>query len=186
MIDPFCIRNVENPLPMQKYCFVSTKGVSMPSELSLLRGHITLDQALDEDDNVLAQIGYPRQRQAFWRYLSEQSTEIEAIVSFHLGVNGCRAGDEGTWLSGSFNVCVPVYISPPSEVRTVFVRVPLPYKVGERNCPGNVDEKLRCEVASYIWIQQNCPDIPIPPLFGFGFPNGQRVSLMFPSSANSS
>ncbi|KAK0103267.1 hypothetical protein ONS95_005300 [Cadophora gregata] len=39
--------------------------------------------------------------------------------------------------------------------------------------PGNADEKLRCEVASYLWIQENCPDVSIPYLFGFGFPNGQ-------------
>jgi hypothetical protein len=38
-----------------------------------------------------------------------------------------------------------------------------------------VDEKLRCEVATYSWIHQNCPMVPIPCLYGFGFPDGQTV-----------
>ncbi|KAH7333502.1 hypothetical protein BKA65DRAFT_527621 [Rhexocercosporidium sp. MPI-PUGE-AT-0058] len=74
-----------------------------------------------------------------------------------------------------YDVCIPVYISPPSNVRSVLVRIPLPYKVGEAKSPGNVDEKLRCEVASYLWIQENCPDVSIPYLFGFGFSNGQTI-----------
>ncbi|KAH8710096.1 hypothetical protein GQ44DRAFT_626978, partial [Phaeosphaeriaceae sp. PMI808] len=40
----------------------------------------------------------------------------------------------------------------------------------------NAEEKLRCEVAAYIWIESNCPDIPIPCLRGFGFRNGQSFS----------
>ncbi|KAL4954293.1 hypothetical protein BDW69DRAFT_205332 [Aspergillus filifer] len=37
-------------------------------------------------------------------------------------------------------------------------RVPLPYKCGERYYPGNCEEKLRSEAATYIWINENCPD----------------------------
>ncbi|KAJ9240097.1 hypothetical protein DTO166G5_1962 [Paecilomyces variotii] len=148
----------------------------MSNTLPLLNGRITLDRALNDDDNILAQIGYPRQRQEFFSYLSARKAEIEAIVSFHLGAKKCRVSDVQTWLSGSYNVCIPVYISPPSKVRSVLVRIPLPYKVGEAKFPGNVDEKLRCEVASYLWIQENCPDVSIPYLFGFGFPNGQTFT----------
>ncbi|KIW82399.1 hypothetical protein Z517_05426 [Fonsecaea pedrosoi CBS 271.37] len=103
-------------------------------------------------------------------------TEIEAIVSFHLGSSDFQLGDEEMWISGSYNVCVPMYFSPASKKDDVYTRIPLPYKVGERNSPGNVEEKLRCEVASYIWIQQNCPDIPIPALYGFGVPDGQTFT----------
>ncbi|KAH6722349.1 hypothetical protein BKA61DRAFT_640004 [Leptodontidium sp. MPI-SDFR-AT-0119] len=148
----------------------------MLSTLPLLNGRIALDRALENDDNILAQLGYPRQRQEFVSFLSAHKAEIEAIVSFHLCVKKCRASDVQTWLTGSYNVCIPVYISPPSSVRSVLVRIPLPYKVGEAQRPGNVDEKLRCEVASYLWIQEHCPDVPIPHLFGFGFPNGQSFT----------
>ncbi len=154
----------------------------MSNTLPLLNGRITLDRALNDDDNILAQIGYPQRRQEFFSYLSAHKAEIEAIVSFHLSAKNCRVSDVQTWLSGSYNVCIPVYISPPSNVRSVLVRIPLPYKVGEAKSPGNMDEKLRCEVASYLWIQENCPDVSIPYLFGFGFPNGQTVRSVEPVS----
>jgi len=147
----------------------------MSNVLPLLKGTITLDEALDEDDNVLVQIEYPRQKYEFYSYLSAHKAEIETIVSFQLGVNKCLVGEAKTWMSGSYNVCIPVYINPPSDVRVLF-RIPLPYKVGEANSPGNVDEKLRCEAASYIWIQETCPNIPIPFLHGFGFPDGQTFT----------
>ena len=56
-------------------------------------------------------------------------------------------------------------------------RFSLPYKVGELGYPGNADEKLRCEAAMYIYIQENCPDVPILKLWGFGFKNGSIVRL---------
>ncbi|KAG7120734.1 hypothetical protein HYQ45_014778 [Verticillium longisporum] len=39
-----------------------------------------------------------------------------------------------------------------------------------------MDEKLRCEVATYIWIQEHCPDIPIPKLHAFGFTDGRQFT----------
>ncbi|TAQ88602.1 hypothetical protein B7494_g3062 [Chlorociboria aeruginascens] len=147
----------------------------MSNILPLLKGTITLEDALNEDDNILARIEYPRRKYEFYNYLSAHKAEIEATVSFHLGVNECRVSDAKTWMSGSYNVCIPVYINPGSDMRVLF-RVPLPYKLGEAKFPGNVDEKLRCEVASYIWIQEHCPDLPIPVLFGFGFQDGQTFT----------
>ncbi|CZS99684.1 hypothetical protein WAI453_002381 [Rhynchosporium graminicola] len=144
----------------------------MSNTLPLLGRRITLEQAQNADDNILHQLEYPRQRQDFFDHLSTHKAEIETIVCYHLGVKECRVRDAQTWLSGSFNVCIPVSIDPPSKVRSIFVRIPLPYKVGEENSPENVDEKLRCEVASYLWMQENCPDVTIPDLFGFGFPDG--------------
>ncbi|RDL41490.1 Uncharacterized protein BP5553_01469 [Venustampulla echinocandica] len=154
----------------------------MARTLPLLRGNITLDRALNDDGNVPIELRYPRQKQEFWKYLSARKDEIEALVSFHLGVSRCRVDDESVWLSSRFNVCIPVHINTPSSARVVLVRIPLPYKVGEALCPGNVDEKLRCEVATYIRMQEMCPDIPIPFLFGFGFPDGQ----MFTTPENAS
>lgn len=43
---------------------------------------------------------------------------------------------------------------------------------------GSVDEKISCEVATYVWIQDNCQEVRIPELLGFGFSNGRRVSLV--------
>ncbi len=146
----------------------------MLETIPLLRGRVTLSTVLSEDDNMAVQIRYPQQREEFLNYLSTFKAEIEALVLFHLRLKNCRVGERGSWISGSYNVCIPVYISPPSDA-CVLVRIPLPYKIGEANFPGNVDEKLRCEAASYIWMQENCPNVKIPVLFGFGFPDGQTV-----------
>ncbi|KAH9212706.1 hypothetical protein DL95DRAFT_391203, partial [Leptodontidium sp. 2 PMI_412] len=77
----------------------------------------------------------------------------------------CRFGEVGEWKHGSFNICIPIYINnwSKSPRRRVLLRVPLPYKVGESAYPNN------------------CPDVPIPHLWGFGFPGGQ--SFMRPGNA---
>lgn len=131
----------------------------------------TIDQALRDDDSMLARIEYPAQRQTFWNFLLTQKVEI---VSYHLHAKMCRIGEIESWISGSFNVCIPIYIYPPSDAR-VLIRIPLPYKVGEAKYPGNVGGKLRCEVSSYIWIQENSPDTRISRQFGCGFPDSQTV-----------
>ncbi|RDW68765.1 uncharacterized protein DSM5745_08525 [Aspergillus mulundensis] len=86
----------------------------------------------------------------------------------------CRVGEVKDWISGSFNVCIPVDIDGQdgNASKRVLIRFPLPYKVGESQHPGNADEKLRCEAATFIWIQQNCPSVPIPRLWGFAFAQG--------------
>ncbi|KAK3903123.1 hypothetical protein C8A05DRAFT_14910 [Staphylotrichum tortipilum] len=76
-------------------------------------------------------------------------------------------------LHGSFNVCIPIYVN---GVKRVMIRFPLPYKVGELAHPGNAAEKLRTEVATYAWIQTNCPDVPITRLWGFSFPGGSTFT----------
>ncbi|KAJ5976505.1 hypothetical protein N7481_010212 [Penicillium waksmanii] len=144
--------------------------------LPLLRGNIiSLEDALTDDDNILHRLDYPQKLKAFCSDLLTHKRDIESLVSFHLGVKNCQVADEADWLFGSYNVCIPIHIGPQSKERVLF-RVPLPFKIGEETFPGNTNEKLRCEVATYIWIHENCPDVPIPSLYGFAFPNGQAVS----------
>lgn len=69
------------------------------------------------------------------------------------------------------HLCLPIHVKNRknhSEKR-VIIRFPLPYKVGEEFFPGNAEEKLRCEAATYIWIQESCPNIPIPHLLDLHF-----------------
>ncbi|KAK0735050.1 hypothetical protein B0T26DRAFT_737508 [Lasiosphaeria miniovina] len=58
-----------------------------------------------------------------------------------------RLGDVIEWIYGSFNACIPIYISPsPRNLNLpewAIIRFPLPYKTREAFFPGNVDEKLR-------------------------------------------
>ncbi|KAF2802979.1 uncharacterized protein BDZ99DRAFT_454275 [Mytilinidion resinicola] len=176
------------------------------TKLPLLHGNTTLSGALDQDSrNILFELDYPQKQLDFFFYLWEHQKDLEKLVSFHLGVptETCKvAEDFREWVRGSFNACIPVYIddnsdptsSPddprrdplndthlndthPNPVKKVFIRFPLPYKVGESPYPGNAEEKLRCEVGTYIWIESNCPDIPIPYLRGFGFSDGQSFTV---------
>lgn len=146
------------------------------ASLTTHRGPITLQDALGEDDNVLARLRYPEQQRNFWASLVARKADIEALVRHHLGTDWSYVCTTEIWKSGSFNVVVPVLIR---EGDLVYVRFPLPYKIGEAENPGNVDEKLRTELATYIWLQQHCPDVPIPVLHGFGLPDGACVSQLF-------
>ena len=144
--------------------------------LALLRGSISLENALEEEHNMLLRLTYWRQRDAFYDSLWNKKAEIEAAVSYHLNLGDvrlCSVAEIGDWIHGSYNMCVPIHIKENTiyRRRRVLIRFPLPYKVGEKSYPGNADEKLRCEAATYIWIQEKCPGVPIPHLIGFSFSN---------------
>ncbi|KAH7157503.1 hypothetical protein B0J13DRAFT_171481 [Dactylonectria estremocensis] len=145
--------------------------------LPLLAGKISLSDALDDENDILEQLSYPAKRSNFYDDLVTHSDDIKDIVSRHLGVSGasCQVPAVDEWIHGSFNVCIPVYVN---EKKKAIIRFPLPYKVGESTYPGNAEEKIRCEVATYAWIQTNCPSVPIPTLWGFGLPGGPSFTLL--------
>lgn len=150
------------------------------TSLPILKGRITQEDALDSDRDVIQQLSYPGKRFDFYIYLYQHRPQIAAIVSRHLGIpeSEFTLGDVKEWIHGSFNVCLPIHIETDRKrtlPRRAIIRLPLPYKIGEAFRPGNVDEKLRCEAATYLWLQNNCPSVPIPRLFGFGFPGTQSV-----------
>lgn len=132
-----------------------------------------LEEALDGDDNALIKLQYPRLREQFFDSIEAQKADIEAMVQRQLGVRACRVATREVWRSGSFNVAIPIYF--PSGDR-VYLRAAFPYRIGEREAPGNVEEKLRTEIATYLWLQENCPDVPIPLLHAFGLPDGSTAS----------
>lgn len=153
---------------------------SQASRLPLLRGSITLEEALRQEEDMLLDVSYPDSRIEFFVFLYGHRNDIAELVSGHLGLdqpNQCRLGEVREWIHGSFNVCIPVYVEnwKKCSAKRVLIRFPLPYKVGESAYPGNADEKLRCEAATFIWIRQHHLDIPLPRLWGFGFAGGQTV-----------
>lgn len=161
----------------------------MGETLPLLNGRISLDEALREDVDIIRELSYPEKRYQFWLHLYAQRQQIAEVVSRHLniGQSDFNLGEVDEWIHGSFNACIPIRIAESARASNlpphVIIRFPLPYKVGEDFRPGNADEKLRSEAATYVWLQQNCPDIPIPRLFGFGFPGKQ--SVRYPASIGS-
>jgi hypothetical protein len=150
--------------------------------VSTLHGDITYSAAVDEERNMLNQLSYWEKREEFVGYLLKHTAEIEAIVSYYLRLKGsetCRLSSYDQWMHGSFNICLPVYVDnwKRRPGRRVIIRFPLPFKIGESNFPGNADEKIRCEAATYAWIQENCPDVHIPYLWGFSLCDGPSVSI---------
>ena len=164
---------------------MSTDPSAFVPTLRTLDGEITLEAALEEEQDMVRRLTYWDKRINFLVYLLDHSAEIEAVVSYHLGLSetgSCYLAPLNDWIHGSFNMCLPVYVKNrnKSSEKRVMIRFPLPYKVGEEDFPGNAEEKLRCEAATYIWIQQNCPEVPIPQLWGFAFQGDRCVSLCEP------
>ncbi|KAI1973220.1 hypothetical protein LOZ53_005026 [Ophidiomyces ophidiicola] len=149
--------------------------------LPLLNGKTTFVDALEEEENMLVRLSYPKQRFDFFVLIVHHEKDFQDVIANHLGLTGdetCRLGEVSEWRHGSFNVCVPVYAEnwKTHPGKRLILRIPLPYKAGELTYPGNVDEKIRTEAATFLWIQDHCRDIPIPSLWGFGCPGGQSVS----------
>ncbi|KAL2830854.1 hypothetical protein BDW59DRAFT_177581 [Aspergillus cavernicola] len=118
-----------------------------------LKNPITYSVAKEREDNVLHQLQYYDARESFFSHLNENTDWIQRVITLHLHLgplDRCHVAEMKEWISGSFNVCIPVII----------------------NCwiwPGNGDEKVLCEAGAYAWLQEHCPDVPIPyRLFGQG------------------
>ncbi|KAL8809338.1 MAG: hypothetical protein Q9200_003508 [Gallowayella weberi] len=146
----------------------------VPTTLRTIKEHVTLDFALGEEHDMLRRLLHFNKRGHFLGYLLHHAAEIEAVVAHHLGLGdptSCRLSVLDDWVHGSFNMCVPVHVKRwgNQAEKRVMIRFPLCYKVGEEDFPGNAEEKLRCEAATYIWISKHCPDVPIPRLLGFAF-----------------
>ncbi|PWY96296.1 hypothetical protein BO94DRAFT_591969 [Aspergillus sclerotioniger CBS 115572] len=144
----------------------------------LLRREITYESAKEKEENVLHQLGYYHQQARFFAHLDAHRSWIESVVAHHLGLKSrteCRVVETDHWLHGSFNVCIPIILGDCIQ-NCVLVRLPLPYRIGEAFQPGNSDEKVRCEAGTYAWLQENCPDVPIPRLYGFALSTGESFT----------
>ncbi len=155
----------------------------MPGTLGLLnRNPITYESAAEREDNVIHQLAYVAQTNNLYEYLWGQRQSIKALTALHLGLaseDACLVLDRSTWIRGAFNICIPIQVEEMSSgvSRKVLMRCPMPHKLAEARYPGTGDEKISCEVGTYAWMQDNCPDIRIPHLFGFGFSDNRHVSL---------
>ncbi|TQV92473.1 hypothetical protein V2A60_007161 [Cordyceps javanica] len=150
----------------------------------LLSGPITFSAASRRSTNVLQSLLYPQRKLAFYSYIQERFELLAELVAHHLGTrpDEILVAPQAWWRHGSFNLCIPVRVNADLEKtglpQFVMIRFPLPYRVGEVTHPGNSDEKLRCEAATYAWIDENCPDVPIPKLFGFGLGTNERFTKL--------
>lgn len=158
----------------------------MPPTLNLVdRAPVTLSSAIDQDCNFIHKAGYVAAQQAFYQHLWRQQIGIATVVRHHLNLGHAHAVTvslQDRWIRGGFNVCIPIEVRPPPSetgearpAQNLLLRCPLPHKTAEAIYPGTIDEKLGCEVGAYVWIQEQCSDIRIPHLYGFGFSELRKV-----------
>lgn len=147
----------------------------MSPSRNLLHGEITYEEAIESRSNILHQLQYPEERRKFYYLVDKHRHLIQERVAHHLGIrspSACRIEEPTTWRHGSFNMCVPVTVE---NGRRLLIRFPLPYRIGDKAHPGNGDEKLRCEAATYALFQERCPEVRVPHLYGFALSTGQTV-----------
>ncbi|CAK7228964.1 hypothetical protein SBRCBS47491_007085 [Sporothrix bragantina] len=142
---------------------------------------------------------------SFWFRMSQpqQRVALERLVAQHIGTDAARVKVSHTkmWRQGAFNLAIPMLVfdskaaaeaardptlqagmngdipaSVSDSVRRVMLRLPMAAKCGEAVNPGSILEKMRCETATYVWMQQHCPDVRIPHLYGFGLPTGKHFA----------
>ncbi|KAK2732671.1 hypothetical protein FQN55_003950 [Onygenales sp. PD_40] len=152
----------------------------MPRTRRLLREDITYSAAKDCEVNILHQLKYYSSKHGcFFNQLNDNRHWIKSVVAYHLGlsarsVNPLRVGEVENWFHG---VCISVNVEDKAW-RRVPPRLPLPYRNGEAFRPGNCDEKVRCEVGTSAWLRENCPDVPIPHLYGFAMSTGETSDIL--------
>lgn len=156
----------------------------MPATIRLdRRGPITYSSALKKNADVINQAAHLAAAEELCRVLWDSRGTIESLVRHHLRLgdtDSCTVEPSDRWIRGSFNVCVVVVATrsgsaADSAPRKLIFRCPMPHKLAEARYPGTVDEKLRCEVGMYAWMQDWCRDIRIPHLYGFGFSDHRHV-----------
>jgi len=147
------------------------------------RKPITYESALDEDTNIISEAAYFEAATELYQSLWNQRQTIQALVRHHLRLSNrdaCIVNAKDQWIRGSFNVCIPIEIHSTRGDKKLIFRCPMPHKLAEVKYPGTVDEKMSSEVGTYVWMQQQCLDIRIPHLYGFGFSHHQHVSYCTP------
>ncbi len=151
----------------------------MPATIELdHRRPITYESALKKDANIISQAAHLAAAKRFSQELWDGRHTIEALVRHHLGLadgDACAVQPRDRWIRGGFNMCVLVEARLGGACRKLMFRCPMPHKLAEARYPGSVDEKLSCEVGTYAWMQNQCPDIRIPRLYGFGFSDQRHV-----------
>jgi hypothetical protein len=125
---------------------------------------------------MLVKLERPRLREVFMHDLEDQTPTIRSIVSRHLCLKRhqqCTVAPRTAWLHGDFNVCIPISVSNWRSQR-LMIRCPFPHMLGASHNSGQLDEKIRCEAATFAWISRHC-ETPIPNIWGFGLPGGLCV-----------
>uniref|UniRef100_A0A1Y1L4W5 Uncharacterized protein n=1 Tax=Photinus pyralis TaxID=7054 RepID=A0A1Y1L4W5_PHOPY len=147
----------------------------MPRNILLHNKPRSFESAAEEENNFLLSIQHQCAAEHLRRRLWDQRELIQATVRHHLRLHRddiCTVLPPESWVQGGFNLCVLVEVDSEGLTRRLIFRCPMPHKLAEQRYPGTIDEKVGCEVATYIWMQEHCTDIRIPNLYAFGLIDG--------------
>ena len=157
----------------------------MPATIRLdNRGPITYSSALKKNADIIKQTAHLAALEELRRVVWDSKGTIESLVRHHLWLgdrDSCTVAPPNLWIRGAFNLCVPVETllrGADGVARQLMFRCAMPHKLAESRYPGSVDEKLSCEVGTYAWMQDWCPDVRIPHLYGFGFSDHRHVGRL--------
>ncbi|KAK3303845.1 uncharacterized protein B0T15DRAFT_285932 [Chaetomium strumarium] len=154
--------------------------MTAPATLDVQGRPMTYEEAAEEEFNVLSRLGHSAALKTLADDLWRHRKSIEGLTRHHLGLgkhDTCDVLERRHWIRGGFNMCVLLNItSPGRQERKVVFRCAMPHKLAEARYPGTVDEKLGCKVGSYVFIQENCPNVRIPHLYGFGFSDSRQFT----------
>ncbi|KAH6869234.1 hypothetical protein B0T10DRAFT_418812 [Thelonectria olida] len=151
----------------------------MPRNILLHNKLRSFESAAEEESNFLLSVRHQCAAESLRHRLWDQRESIEAVVRHHLRLRRddvCTVLPPESWIQGGFNLCVLVEVDSGGFARRLVFRCPMPHKLAEHRYPGTIDEKVSCEVATYVWMQEYCADIRIPSLFAFGFRDGSHFT----------
>ncbi|KAM3496852.1 hypothetical protein MY10362_009777 [Beauveria mimosiformis] len=89
----------------------------------------SLAEAIESEDNELASIRYPDLARQLYDAIGGQKTDLEHLI--------CKL------LRG----------------KNAYLRLPFVHRIGEGPFPGNADEKIRTETATYMEVRDNLSQI---------------------------
>lgn len=149
-----------------------------------IQGPLPLDAVLKREFDMLPTLTALQNTFSFRRdALEARRSHIQDVISRHLNIPPRKfvLSQSSEWIYGCFNICLPIEILDTLSrrlPRKALIRFTMPHTIGESYNRGAVDEKVRCEAATYIWLERECPIVPFPRLLGMGFPGSRSVHLI--------
>ncbi|QYT04966.1 hypothetical protein H0G86_011868 [Trichoderma simmonsii] len=136
---------------------------------------VTVDEARDSEEDYVKRWAQDKAMNAFVKRLYQHQDQIEALIRHHLQLHNeeITIAPIEKSMYGTFNFCIPIHVKYSHTYQSFMFRCPMPQKLAEAQYAGTVNEKMGCEVGAYVWMQEKCPNIRIPYLYGFGFADGR-------------
>ncbi|KAM3450738.1 hypothetical protein MY3296_005892, partial [Beauveria thailandica] len=140
----------------------------------------TYESARQEERDWLLDLEHQQAAEQLCHHLWDKRDMIAALVAHHLALekeDSCTVLPTEHWICGGFNICIPVEVTMQGgPTNRLIFRCPRPHKLAEDRYPGTINEKIGCEAATYVWMQEHCSTVRIPHLYAFGFLDGDHFT----------